>query len=355
MNRWYSVSMKKPSLAAAFFFIFVGCLTPFFAGAATSETPAGSAYVHVTPADVGVTIGVGVVGPVPSTQYTGSMVISSPTTIENQLIDGCLRIESDNVTIRNSVIDCGGLYPIQIKNGSRDFVLEYSQVMCGSNSKIFYYQSGAPDSTVRYNEASGCDDFFFINGDVSGAEIAYNYLHTTNAGPSSHSDGFQIGEAGNTYGDIHIHGNYFHPNNPDGGETGLMFSTNYSQIDLLLENNRIFPWGYYTLRSNGNEAKMVARNNVLSLEEETEGKPIASGSNWTLTCNRYEDGSFPGAVMGGNDTSNCEPFSGESGDLIQPADAPEPNDEALRRTLALRVIELLQQIVSLQLLLLEQR
>jgi hypothetical protein len=274
----------------------------------TSGALTGAAYEHVTPSDVGQKIGMGVIDSVPTEEYTGPSRITSPTTIENKVIDSCLRIESDDVTIRNSQVNCGGLYPIQVKNGSQNFVFEYNEVQCTSRSKMFYFVSGAPNAQVRYNHGVGCDDFFYMNGNLEGVNVAYNYLHTTTAVPDSHSDGFQIGTPGPAYGTFTIKGNYFDPNNPDAGETGLVFSSN-SDASVIVENNRIFPWGYYTLRSNGGEPQMVARNNVFSSEEETEGVTIVLGGNWNLSCNRYEDGSFPSdSILGGNVTTNCPAY-----------------------------------------------
>jgi hypothetical protein len=288
-----------------------------------SSTPLGQPYGHVTPNDVGKTIGIGVVGSVPTVLYTGSNRITSPTLIENRIINGCLSIESDNVTIRNSKVTCGGLYPIKLAGGAKNFVFEYNEIMCTSRSKMFYFQSGGPDAKIRYNHGIGCDDFFFMDGNLNGVEIAYNYIHTTTAVPTSHSDGFQIGQNSRTYGDIRVFGNWFDPNNPDGGETGLLFSTKFSEIDLTLENNRIYPWGYYTLRCGGSGATCVVKNNVFSTSEETEGNPIMIGDTTNVSCNRYQDGTFPStAVFASNNKNNCPAFSSSA--VVIPT--PDSND-----------------------------
>ena len=221
-----------------------------------------SPYDHVVPADVGVTLGVGVVGPVPTEVYTGSTTIDSPTTIENVIVDGCLRIAADGVTVRNTIIECGGLYPIKVEGGSRDFLIEYSRVDCTSSSKAFYFESGAPGAYVVSNEVIGCQDFFYIQGDLDGVVVADNYLHTLVGESTAHADGFQIGEASAATGAMQIRGNYIDPDNPEIGKTDIVFGTNFSEVDLLIENNYLKVWGHYTMRCGGEATRCTIRNNV---------------------------------------------------------------------------------------------
>ena len=53
--------------------------------AASAEFQNGP-YRHVTPVDVGTKISVGVIGAVPTDEYTGNTTITSATTIENKVI-----------------------------------------------------------------------------------------------------------------------------------------------------------------------------------------------------------------------------------------------------------------------------
>ena len=264
-------------------------------------------YGHVTPADVGVTIGAGVLGPEPTELYSGPSTITSPGLIENVVFDGCLRIASDDVTIRNSIIDCGGLYPIKVEGGSRNFTIEHSRLICGSSSKIFYFESGAPNARVAFNEASGCQDFFYIQGDLDGVEVIGNYLHTLIGSSSAHADGFQIGEASIATGLIHIRGNYFDPNNEQIGKTDLVFATNSSQAHLVIEDNFIMPWGHYTLRCGGLSTACTIRNNVFSQSfagvEQRLLLVNASAPSMpaAFCCNRYAGGEFIEEYFGATD------------------------------------------------------
>ncbi len=264
-------------------------------------------YAHVVPADAGVTLGVGVVGPAPTTPYTGPSTITAPTLIENVVVDGCLRIAADDVVIRNTEIDCGGLYPIKVEGGSRDFVLEYSRIDCSSTSKAFYFESGAPRAQVHRNEIVGCEDFFFIQGDLSGVVISENYMHTLVGTPSSHADGFQIGEATFAGGHVRIRGNYIDPDNPDIGRTDIVFGTNHSEVDLLIEDNYFERWGHYTLRCGGQATRCTIRNNVFSPAFEASGQHMlianaaAPPAPSEFCCNRYESGDLVEEFFDGQD------------------------------------------------------
>jgi len=271
------------------------------------SAPLPTPYRHVTPADVGVTIGPGVVAPVPTDPYTGPMTITAPTVVENVVVDGCLRIASDNVTIRNVIVQCGGLYPIKIENGSRNALIEYSRVTCGSMSKLFYVSSGARNARIAHNEGSGCEDLFFLEGDLDGLEIVDNYLHTLVGTPSSHADGFQIGEFGQTTGLVHVRGNYIDPDNATIGKNDIVFGTNSSEVHLVIEDNFFERWGHYTMRCGGAGTSCTIRDNVYS--QEFAGieqylllaNAAAPALPAAFCCNRYADGTFVEEFFGAID------------------------------------------------------
>lgn len=291
-------------------------------GVGASPTP----YSHVMPSDVGVTIGVGAIGPTPTMQYMGPTTINEPTTIENVVVDGCLRIASDDVVIRNAVIECGGLYPVKIEGGSSGFRIEYSRVACESSSKVFYFESGAPGAVVENNEISGCQDFFYIQGDLDGVVIRNNYMHTLIGSSQAHADGFQIGEASTTTGAIHIQGNYIDPDNESIGKTDIVFGTNGSEAWVVIEDNFFEPWGNYTLRCGGAGTRCTVRNNVFSAgfqgveQHLLLANATAPAEPAAFCCNRYADGSLVEEFFGSTDLvlgaehiiSGCPTLSGRS-------------------------------------------
>jgi hypothetical protein len=253
-------------------------------------------YLHVGPADVGIHVGAGVIGDEPTEMYDGRLTIEEETTIENVIIDGCVRIEADGVVLRNVVIRCDDLYPVRV-DGADDVRVEHSRIECSSHSKIFLIED-ARNLVIQYNDASGCEDFFYINGDVDGMDITYNYMHHLNLTEESHADGFQIGQAANTTGTITIRGNWFSPDTSSGGRNDILFATRQSNGTIILEDNYFAFWGWFTLRCWGESTSCTAMHNVYDRTILEEGRGYYNGTSsgtHRFECNRLEGGEFPDA------------------------------------------------------------
>lgn len=285
--------------------------------------PMGGPYRHVTPEDVGVSIGPGVIAPYPSKAYTGPTRIKSPTTIENVVIDGCLRIESDNVTVRNVVIKCDTFFPVKAAEHSNARI-EYSLVICTIPTKVFRlirYRN----FVVHRTETRGCEDLFSLSGDNDGLEVTYNYMHSLTLTPKSHADGFQFGGPFTTGSGV-IRGNYFWPN-ADGPKTDIVFAPDNTKVDLLIEDNFFYIWGLKTIRCGGTESKTscIVRNNVYEQAFENmylkgKGKLLFSFltgyGNHIASCNRLADGTLLKEFQDGVDrfrgvkhiVSDCPPW-----------------------------------------------
>ncbi|HMR04400.1 MAG TPA: right-handed parallel beta-helix repeat-containing protein [Polyangiaceae bacterium] len=267
-------------------------------GAGGAGGATGKPYGHVQPSDVGVSLGSGVTGAEPTSVYSGPMTVTSPAVIENVVINGCLVVDSDDVTIRNVVINCNGLYPVKA-TGHKNLTIEYSTIKCGSMSKVFLVQD-YQDMTVNRNEITGCEDFFFVGGQVDGLNVTYNYMHTLNLTPASHADGFQIGEASATTGQITVRGNYIDPD-AAGGKTDVIFATNQAKNQIVIEDNFFAIWGLKTLRCGG-EAQCFVKHNVFAQGFQQMNQPgwngkllfmaATSPNPSSFVCNRLEDGSL---------------------------------------------------------------
>ena len=291
-------------------------------GAGGSGGSTSGPYGHVVPADVGVTIGAGAGVPAPTTPYAGPLTITAPTTLKDVTIDGCLEIASDDVTLDNVTIDCNGLYPVKA-TGHKNFTLSHSTISCGSNSKVFLIDN-QQSVTISKNEITGCEDFFYVNGDVDGLLVEYNYMHSLNLTPSSHADGFQIGEAATTTGAIALRGNYIDPD-ASGGKNDVLFATNFAENAITVEDNFFAIWGLRTLRCGGN-AQCTVRTNVYAQAFENMIQPGFNGKllffygsspkTHSFECNRLADGSFVQEMEGGVDrvagathvTTGCPAF-----------------------------------------------
>ncbi|WP_295803235.1 hypothetical protein [uncultured Microbulbifer sp.] len=281
----------------------------------------GGPYVHVGPSDVGVNIGPGVIAPFPTAAYSGPMTITSPTTIENVVINGCLRIESDDVTLRNVVIQCDSFYPVKATD-HENARIEYSLVKCTTPTKVFRlidYQ----DFVVHRTETRGCEDLFFLSGNNDGLEVTYSYMHSLTLTPESHADGFQFGVVP-TSGSAVIRGNYFWAN-ADGPKTDAIFAEGESHVQLLIEDNFFRVWGLRTIRCGGEGSSCTVRNNVYEQAYEDMyslryGKLLFSylygdGAH-IASCNRLEDGTLLQEFQNGVDrfygvdhkVSNCPPW-----------------------------------------------
>ena len=287
---------------------------------ANADEPApgvtGVPYGHVTPADVGVTIGVGVVAPVPTEVYTGPMTITTAgTTIENVIINGRINLYADNITLRNVIINNNtASHTIRINENAESPIInnvkvEYSQINCTTEGKLISVRQ-ATNVTVRNNEGKGCLDFHFMQRELDGFLSENNYYHSVTDSAGGHTDGYQIGSGGGrpypvTTGTLTIRGNYFDKNNSFTSPTDLLFgagSPSTNQTTVIMENNYFKVWGTYTLRCYDPDSCII-RNNVYAQEFKTglrgDGNPKRAAqftdhnaANSTYQCNRYEDGDF---------------------------------------------------------------
>jgi hypothetical protein len=259
-------------------------------------------YGHVKPSDNGVKLGVGVVAAAPTSAYTGPLRITTSGVIENVVIQGCLEIAADNVTLRNVSIRCGAPYPVLVKNVKK-FVIEYSKIQGTSGDKDFYILNST-DVVVRRNDILGGEDFFFVSGPVDGLTVSENYMHALLLSAESHADGFQIGESAATTGTISIRGNYISADPPPGladGITDILFATTNAQNTIVMEDNFFGIFGLKTLRCYGT-ATCTARRNVYAQGFTVLNQPGAIGKLLFMEvqspkpavfeCNRLQNGAL---------------------------------------------------------------
>jgi hypothetical protein len=299
--------------------------------------PVGTPYGHVVPSDVGNTISVGVVGPVPTTVYTGPNPITvDGTTVENVVINEQLTIMADNVTVRNCIIDSapsGNQYALNVDHGD-NILIEYNKIHTSIDGKQVRISSvcdagnpncdgagNATNITFRRNESTGGQDVMWINV-TNGLVVEDNYIHSMEFLPGAHADVFQTSDQTVTtpgVANITIRGNYIDADAPtvqppwdctqNCGMNSIYFINGYYTVTF--ESNFLMPWGGYTLRVWPNyEATTFIRYNVYATEMRDyyaadSSRRVASykdggGVNATFACNRYEDGEFvPQSLIGG--------------------------------------------------------
>lgn len=220
---------------------------------------------YVTPDDVGVTIGVGVIAPAPTVHVGSQTLDTDGELLENVIVDGCVTVTADNVTIRNVVVNCDGYYPIKanepgVQSGLN---IHHSRIRSTFDTKLFLL-NGITDVTIADNELVGGDDTVFADGNLDGFVFTRNYRHDPLGDETSHLDGFQLGEFDVTTGDFEISYNYF-DEIPDGiGVTDLVFATNFSEMHIDIIGNYISEHGWYTLRAY-NEATFTVEDNTIDV------------------------------------------------------------------------------------------
>ena len=137
---------------------------------------------YVTPADVGVSIGVGVIGPVP-TAHVGSQTLDSDgAVLENVVVDGCVTVTANNVTIRNVVVNCAGYYPIKANEAGVQTGLDihHSRINGLIDTKLFLLND-ITDVMIANNELVGGDDTVFADGELGDFIFTRNYRHARSA------------------------------------------------------------------------------------------------------------------------------------------------------------------------------
>jgi hypothetical protein len=306
----------------------------------------GAPYVYKTPADVGVTVGAGVIAPIPTEPYTGSCDIPAGATITNKVITCASTIQlHSNVTITNTIITvttgpAGDPACIYFDRGSgsesANVTIDHSKIYCPNAAKLFQsFDHATHDDhtnfTLSNSEIAGSGDWFFIKGNMDGWLIKDNVFQHFFAEPNptefvdEHSDAFQISQkpGGDNRGTITITGNWFEHGWPFSTRTALIFSTGDSTVnntDIIFNDNRVTTWGFSPLWCADSDSCTFRRNIFSDKFRDTVGlrcndgfgpdgcqvssPPIDECCTWPmkaarvgapvydLACNRYEDGDF---------------------------------------------------------------
>jgi hypothetical protein len=310
--------------------------------------------VYATLADMGVTIGPGVVAPYPTEVWTGACNVTiasmdaavasgqatgagtsgNPYVIENKIINcETMAIDTNYLTIRNCVINSyvagDNFEAIRMGKNTRQltgFTLEYSHLdfSTGKGKIVNAFEPrdiNSPNddftnNTFQYNHMEGGEDWFFLEGDWDGGLWQYNVIGPLGVdNPIAHADGWQLCRM---RGNITIRGNQFLTQSL-AGKTALL-NMACGDVHATFESNNVPIFGATTLwcDDNGGLGSMDVRYNIYTPEWEAGignrcnsgcaaggaaccGYPF-SAANWShqaqadrsvAECNRYEsDGSF---------------------------------------------------------------
>ena len=223
-------------------------------------------------------------------RVVGDMTVTTPGAVISGLeIHGTLRIEADNVTVRDcKIINEGGYHGILIPDGNTGAVVEYCDIIGPINGI-----SGT--GLFRSNDISGVDNGINVYGP---SLIEDNYIHDMSGGPDAHYDGIEINGGGgttirhNTIINDHSQTSAVMINNDFGAVPGIIIDSNYlagggytiysdgrfSNVDPItgvqITNNYLGQgyWGYYAFWDN---TPLVSGNHQLGTTWPT---PVSDGS-----------------------------------------------------------------------------
>jgi hypothetical protein len=223
-------------------------------------------------------------------RQVGDMTVTTPGAIISGLeIHGTLRIEADNVTVRDcKIINEGGWHGILIPDGNTGAVVEFCDIIGPVNGI-----SGT--GTFRSNDFSSNDNGINVYGP---SLIVDNYIHDMSGGADAHYDGIEINGGGgttirhNTIINDHSQTSAVMINNDFGAVPGIIIDNNYlagggytiysdgrfSSTDLItgvqITNNYLGQgyWGYFAFWNN---TPLVSGNHQLG---KTWPTPVSDGS-----------------------------------------------------------------------------
>jgi hypothetical protein len=199
------------------------------------------------------------------TSVSGNITITTPgTLIENQDRNGCITVQADNVTIRNSRITCdgNGIYN-NFSDDHTGLLIEDVIVECGGEPGMTGIANG--NYTARRVEVFACENNLWAELNVV---IEDSYIHdtiTTLGWPETpHTDSIQIPSPASNITIEHnrIYGGYV--NQSDFGNAAVFPPSSSGSVTNVEVVNNLMAGGGYTLYCPFEDGGFVWRNNRFS-------------------------------------------------------------------------------------------
>ena len=170
-------------------------------------------------------------------RQVGDMTVTTPGAVISGLeIHGTLRIEADNVTIRDcKIVNEGGWHGILIPDGNTGAVVEFCDIIGPVNGI-----SGT--GTFRSNDFSSTDNGINVYGP---SLIVDNYIHDMDGGSDAHYDGIEINGGGGTT----IRHNTII--NDHSQTSAVMINNDFGAVPGIIIDNNYLAGGGYTIYSDG--------------------------------------------------------------------------------------------------------
>jgi len=198
------------------------------------------------------------------TSSTGDLVITTiGTVIQNRLINGCVEVLANNVTIRNSHIRCNSVdsaYGVRYIEGHSGLLIEDSIVECVNGIAGAGGLATVSQVTMRRSEVFGCENNVWIENDVL---LEDNYIHDPipyNPQTDPHTDSIQMPTPSSNVTIRHntVYGGYV-----DQSNFGNSAITTGQSTNVVIDGN-LLAGGGHTLRCPAEPGGLTWNNNRFS-------------------------------------------------------------------------------------------
>lgn len=269
---------------------------------------AASANDVVTPTGIApeVTSASQMAGPLPGTVLTptkGLTVTKDGTTLEGLLIEGCVRVRANAVTIRNSVIRCSspGAWAVRTYPGFAGLLVEHAEIDGGGVTSTAVCCANYRLSHVE------------IHNTIDGARLGSNtvvedsYIHSLSRQPGSHNDTLQTTGGRN----ITVRRNHLQPFDVRTGDrfnAGIMIgsTTSPSVEGMTIVDNYIDGGGYsINFRKDAVLEDVLVANNRFggncrsaAYSGKRKGLVFDATNSWAVSGAQVDDGSKHGKARG---------------------------------------------------------
>jgi hypothetical protein len=217
---------------------------------------------------------------------SGSLTITTDgAVLENLDISGVVKIDADNVTIRNFRINASSHYGLQIEPGANNVLVEDGEIF-GANSTNVYVMSGTNDVTIRrlWSHDSKSDHVKFEGTNLL---VESSFFEKACADGEGHCDGVQ---SKNGQGATFRYNNFFLPlpGTPDYPGSPYKCNTPFQIEDsaggFLIDSNWVNGGNYsFNCKQSGT---MAVINNFIG---RSYGYGVKAGDCTQWTNNRWED------------------------------------------------------------------
>lgn len=185
----------------------------------------------------------GVPAGVELTSSGGLRITEDGAVIDALHIKGGVKVEANNVTIRRSLIDSSGLYPVQVVNGYSGLVIEDSEIDGNGAASVAVLRGGY---TLRRVDIHSVKDGPRIEGD--NVVIEDSYVHDLTRVEGGHHDTLQIRKGRN----IVIRGNNlqaYKESTNDPMNAALQIGSMLGELSGLVVEGNLMNGGNYTVNA----------------------------------------------------------------------------------------------------------